>query len=439
VSDIVEVTSSITLIDLGERAPEELEELELSDIEIPAQATRTTPFLRLLPPVSDDEEQTTTFVLPTPAPSVTLPLPFQPPRAVVPSVTLPPVTPPPRRIPTPLPPPPQFPSPSVSSFGSTLPPVPRPPRPATLPPPPSIPQSSRPAGVLPPPPSLPPLSRPPGTLPPPPVIARPSPLPPPPSSQPPIVDERPQPPEYTVKEETLSEPSIRKPVRVEPPVVIVPPRGEITRLEPVTGMRHTRSYKRRETMEALMAALGVVVLVAAGATFALLLRDSQSSPQSSRTATPTMMPTAPAMISPPVQQAPTANLPLYAPPPAAPPIAAYESQVTNAESLPLESAPIAAAPPVYGGGQQPSAPPRTRSYASTPSAPAAGGQGTLSFNSLPISSVVLDGRPIGNTPLTGVRVSAGPHTVLFVHPDGGRAVRRVTVAAGGTQSVGVRF
>lgn len=224
-------------------------------------------------------------------------------------------------------------------------------------------------------------------------------------------------------------------MRAEPPVVIVPPRTEITRIEPVTGMRHTRLFKRRESMEAMMAALGVVILVAAGASFALLLRDSQGSER--RSSTPA--PTTPAMISPPIQQAPTATVPMYAPPPAAPPIATYETP-TNAESLPLESAPVAAAPPVVGGYQQPSlpAPARPRTNTSMPSAPAQG-QGTLSFNSLPISSVVLDGRPIGNTPLTGVRVSAGSHTVLFVHPEGGRAVRRVTVAAGQTQSVGVRF
>jgi hypothetical protein len=38
-----------------------------------------------------------------------------------------------------------------------------------------------------------------------------------------------------------------------------------------------------------------------------------------------------------------------------------------------------------------------------------------------------------------VRVEAGQHSVLFVHPERGRAVRSVTVAAGANQSVSVSF
>jgi serine/threonine-protein kinase len=48
---------------------------------------------------------------------------------------------------------------------------------------------------------------------------------------------------------------------------------------------------------------------------------------------------------------------------------------------------------------------------------AAGGTCTLSFNSIPASRVVLDGRPIGMTPKMDVSVSSGNHSVLFVAPE----------------------
>jgi serine/threonine-protein kinase len=65
--------------------------------------------------------------------------------------------------------------------------------------------------------------------------------------------------------------------------------------------------------------------------------------------------------------------------------------------------------------------------------------GTLNINSIPVANVVLDGRPMGSTPLIGVSVSAGPHSVVFVHPEKGRKASGTTVAAGGTSTVAVRF
>ena len=41
------------------------------------------------------------------------------------------------------------------------------------------------------------------------------------------------------------------------------------------------------------------------------------------------------------------------------------------------------------------------------------GQGTLNINSTPVSNVILDGKPLGATPKGGLKVSAGPHTVVF--------------------------
>jgi serine/threonine-protein kinase len=79
---------------------------------------------------------------------------------------------------------------------------------------------------------------------------------------------------------------------------------------------------------------------------------------------------------------------------------------------------------------------------SHPAAPAVaaggggGGEGTLNMNSIPASSVVLDGKPLGSTPQIGVSVSAGTHTVLFVNADQGfKKQVSVTVAAGETKKV----
>jgi serine/threonine-protein kinase len=52
--------------------------------------------------------------------------------------------------------------------------------------------------------------------------------------------------------------------------------------------------------------------------------------------------------------------------------------------------------------------------------------------------VVVDGRPLGLTPQR-VRVAPGPHSVLFVHPELGRASRSVNVASGGNHTVAVQL
>jgi serine/threonine-protein kinase len=71
--------------------------------------------------------------------------------------------------------------------------------------------------------------------------------------------------------------------------------------------------------------------------------------------------------------------------------------------------------------------------------PAASGAGKLNINSIPVSNVILDGRPLGSTPKVGVSVSAGPHTVVFIHPQHGRKVRQVNVSGGGVATAAVRF
>lgn len=64
--------------------------------------------------------------------------------------------------------------------------------------------------------------------------------------------------------------------------------------------------------------------------------------------------------------------------------------------------------------------------------------GTLTLNSIPASSVLIDGKPLGKTPRT-VRTSAGRHSIIFVHPKLGRRSRSVTVKTGKTVVASVRF
>jgi serine/threonine-protein kinase len=89
-------------------------------------------------------------------------------------------------------------------------------------------------------------------------------------------------------------------------------------------------------------------------------------------------------------------------------------------------------------GPAPTPTPKPVAEKPTP-APAAAGKGTLNINSIPVSNVILDGKPLGQTPKVGVSVSPGPHTVIFVHPEHGRKAKSVTVEAGKTAAAIVRF
>jgi serine/threonine-protein kinase len=68
-----------------------------------------------------------------------------------------------------------------------------------------------------------------------------------------------------------------------------------------------------------------------------------------------------------------------------------------------------------------------------------GGNCTLNFNSIPVSNVLLDGRPLGGTPRLGVSAAAGTHTVIFVSPEEGRKSTQVSCKAGETRTVAVRL
>jgi serine/threonine-protein kinase len=78
--------------------------------------------------------------------------------------------------------------------------------------------------------------------------------------------------------------------------------------------------------------------------------------------------------------------------------------------------------------------PKPSPRASAPS----GGKATLNINSIPVSNIILDGRPMGPTPKVGVRVGGGSHTIVFISGSQRKAAS-VTVGAGQTKTVAVRF
>jgi len=84
-----------------------------------------------------------------------------------------------------------------------------------------------------------------------------------------------------------------------------------------------------------------------------------------------------------------------------------------------------------GGGSAPAPAPE-------PSPVAAGGSATLNINSIPVSNIILDGRPVGATPKVGQKVNAGTHMILFVNGSD-RKSASVTILAGQTKTVAVRF
>jgi serine/threonine-protein kinase len=61
--------------------------------------------------------------------------------------------------------------------------------------------------------------------------------------------------------------------------------------------------------------------------------------------------------------------------------------------------------------------PAKESAAKEPAAAPAAGEAFLNINSLPASTVVLDGKPLGTTPKLKVAVSAGTHIILFINAE----------------------
>lgn len=114
---------------------------------------------------------------------------------------------------------------------------------------------------------------------------------------------------------------------------------------------------------------------------------------------------------------------------------AERSVTVNLESA--SGAPGARAPRVARNVPLRAAAPVVRSAAVA--APSGGGVATLDLNSIPRANVVVNGRPMGATPLMGVHVNPGTETIVFVHPTLGRKVVSATVPAGGRKAAFVKF
>lgn len=105
---------------------------------------------------------------------------------------------------------------------------------------------------------------------------------------------------------------------------------------------------------------------------------------------------------------------------------------------PVALAAVAVPAPAEPSSEAPVAPGPTESARPSLVRPALLGA-RLNVNSIPASTVVVDGRPVGQTPVMGLKVKPGPHTVVLIGPEGKRAVRSASAVAGKTATVAVRF
>jgi PEGA domain len=64
-------------------------------------------------------------------------------------------------------------------------------------------------------------------------------------------------------------------------------------------------------------------------------------------------------------------------------------------------------------------------------------QGTLSINALPWADVMLDGQPVGQTPLGNLSVTIGTHEIVWRHPELGERRETVKVTAGAPVRAGM--
>jgi hypothetical protein len=136
--------------------------------------------------------------------------------------------------------------------------------------------------------------------------------------------------------------------------------------------------------------------------------------------------------APPAAAAPAAAPPTGVPPAAAAPVA----HAGRGKSRAAAAAPPPPPPAPKPVAEKPAPPPKPE----PPPKPAAppGPTGTININSMPVSSVSVDGNPAGQTP-THVTVPVGNHTVVFTHPEKGRKSVTVKVKAGATAAAVVRF
>lgn len=65
--------------------------------------------------------------------------------------------------------------------------------------------------------------------------------------------------------------------------------------------------------------------------------------------------------------------------------------------------------------------------------------GLLNVNATPWADVLIDGRPVGQTPLGNLTVAIGPHQITFRHPELGEQTSQVVVAAHGVSRVAMNL
>jgi len=65
--------------------------------------------------------------------------------------------------------------------------------------------------------------------------------------------------------------------------------------------------------------------------------------------------------------------------------------------------------------------------------------GRVNINARPWANVAVDGRSLGETPLSDVTLPLGRHTVVFQHPDYGERRETIVVSANGVGHIGVDF
>jgi hypothetical protein len=101
--------------------------------------------------------------------------------------------------------------------------------------------------------------------------------------------------------------------------------------------------------------------------------------------------------------------------------------------------PVAFSPPTpvaVAAAPRPAPQPRPAPASDGTDTASAGGSGEsfLDINSIPVSNVLLDGKPIGTTPKLHVAVQPGPHSVVFVNADQGlKKTVQVSIGAGETK------
>jgi len=64
-------------------------------------------------------------------------------------------------------------------------------------------------------------------------------------------------------------------------------------------------------------------------------------------------------------------------------------------------------------------------------------KGVVNINARPWADVLIDGAMVGQTPLSNISLTAGPHQVTFRHPQLGERTERITVTAQGVNRVAV--